>query len=166
MWNLVLHISKHKGVISINLPKKETHTYPISILKHLEGLGINGRKWNFKLIRGKALPSTYIPKLILPLHHVTMMDGQSSVIYLLEWNQRIQAEPAEHCPWKSYPIFSQERRNIKRSERTCALCMCAHRARALNTIWGAGEVWSRYSKQKCLSIFCSLTCPTLTGLHK
>lgn len=58
--------------------------YLISILKYLEGLGIKEGKWSFKLIREKALPSTHIPKWMLWLHHVTVMDGQSSVIYLLE----------------------------------------------------------------------------------
>lgn len=57
--------------------QRETHRYPIRILKHSEGLGIKGEKWSFKLIRGKTLPSTYI-------HHATMTDGQSAVIYLLE----------------------------------------------------------------------------------
>lgn len=81
---LYLHLPKQKeGVISIKLSKMKQR-YLISLLKYLEGLGIKEGKWSFKLIREKALPSTHIPKWMLWLHHVTVMDGQSSVIYLLE----------------------------------------------------------------------------------
>lgn len=77
--------AKTKRGSNVNkITKKETHRYLISILKYLEGLGIKEGKWSFKLIRRKALPSTHIPKWMLWLHHVTVMDGQSSVIYLLE----------------------------------------------------------------------------------
>lgn len=82
--DLYLHLPKQKeGVISIKLSKMKQR-YLISLLKYLEGLGIKEGKWSFKLIREKALPSTHIPKWMLWLHHVTVMDGQSSVIYLLE----------------------------------------------------------------------------------
>lgn len=171
-WNTgtkVLHMSKHKDrVILINSPKKETHKYPSNLLKHSEGLGKKGVKWSSKLIREKAVPSTHIPKWILPLHHGTTMDGQTTVIYLLEWNQRIQAEPAEHYPWKSYPIYSRERKEITRGQK--GYCVCPPHQNTLlfqlNTFLGAGKVRSRYENQKSPSIFCSLICPTSTRLYK
>lgn len=138
-------MSKQKErVIPINSPKGKYR----DIWRYWELSG----KWSFKLIRGKALPSTCTPKSMLWLHHATVMDGQSSAIYLLAWNERIQAEPTEHCSWKCYPIHSQGRRETLRGQKGHVRWVCAHRAEYMSPLptphifagWGVG---SRHVRQ-------------------